>query len=122
MDPSLRTDLMEAVDDTWAELIRHLPLSDGEPDGDRQVMSFTAVLRTGERAVERSRFGRSEAAPPGVAADGGVLRIDRGVHADLLIRKGDKVVALERNGEPVFEVQHVNDRSHLRLICYLGDA
>ena len=52
----------------------------------------------------------------------GVLRIDREVNPDLVIRKGDKVTALERAGKPVFEIKFVNDRSHLRLICDLGDA
>ena len=33
-----------------------------------------------------------------------------------------RVIALDRDGLPVFEVLSVDDRSHLRLICELGDA
>lgn len=122
MDRSLREDLMVEVDDVWSETVRHLPLADGRKDPERDAVEFTAVLRTGDRDAERMSFGRGNSARAGVAADGGHLRIDRVVHAALMVRKGDKVVALDRDGQPVFEVLSVDDRSHLRLICELGDA
>ncbi|TDE34130.1 hypothetical protein [Antarcticimicrobium sediminis] len=122
MDRSLREDLVAEVDDVWSEAIRHLPLSDGKKDPGRDAVEFTAVLRTGDRDAERMNFGRGNNARAGVTADGGYLRINRAENAALVVRKGDKVVALERVGQPVFEVQSVDDRSHLRLICELGDA
>lgn len=122
MDRNLREDLMAEVDDVWSEVIRHLPLADGRKDLGRDALEFTAVLRTGDRDAERMSFGRGTNARAGVTADGGHLRIDRAVHAALVVRKGDKVVALDRAGQPVFEVLSVDDRSHLRLICELGDA
>ncbi|MFV0385666.1 hypothetical protein [Paracoccus sp. (in: a-proteobacteria)] len=122
MDRALREGLMIAVDDVWSETVRHLPLAGGRRDPDRDVIEITAVLRTGEREVEPVRLARGGTARPGQAADGGYLRIDRAAHAALVIRKGDKVVALDRDGHPVFEVLSVDDRSHLRLICALGDA
>lgn len=122
MDQSLREDLMAEVDDVWSESVRHLPLADGRKDPERDAAEFTAVLRTGDRDAERMKFGRGNSARAGVTADGGHLRIDRSVHATLVVRKGDKVVALDRDGQPVFEVLSVDDRSHLRLICELGDA
>lgn len=122
MDRSLREDLMAEVDDVWSEAVRHLPLADGRKDPERDALEFTAVLRTGDRDAERMNFGRGNNARAGVTADGGHLRIDRTVHAALVVRKGDKVVALDRDGQPVFEVLSVDDRSHLRLICELGDA
>lgn len=115
-------ELRAEVDDVWAETIRHLPLSGGQVDGNRSPAEFVAVLRTGDRNVERSNFGRGNNSRSGVAATGGVLRIDRPANPDLSIRQHDKVVALERAGQPVFEVMHVDDRSHLRMICELGDA
>lgn len=118
----LKADLKAEVDDVWAEAVRHLPLADGRPDPDRDPVEVTALLRTGDRDAERMHFGRGNNAPAGVTADGGYLRIDRTAHPALLVRKGDKLVALEREGQPVFEVQSVDDRSHLRLICELGDA
>ena len=122
MDRSLREDLMAEVDDVWAETVRHLPLAAGQKDPGRDAAEIAAVLRTGDRDAERMNFGRGNNARAGVAADGGYLRIDRAAHATLVVRKGDKVVALDRDGQPVFEVLSVDDRSHLRLICELGDA
>lgn len=122
MDTSLREDLMAEVDGVWSETVRHLPLVSGRTDPMRPRQEFTAVLRTGDRDTERMNFGRGNNARAGVMADGGYLRIDRVVHAALVMRKGDKVVALDRDGQPVFEVMSVDDRSHLRLICELGDA
>lgn len=122
MYTSLRAELMAEVDDVWSETIRHLPLASGVKDPTRDPSQFVAVLRTGDRDVERVSFGRSKTSRAGIAADGGYLRIDRVVNAALEIRKGDKVVALDRAGQPVFEVLSVDDRSHLRLICDLGDV
>lgn len=122
MERSLREELMAEVDDVWAETIRHLPLMDGRRDPDREAIELAAVLRTGERETERMSFGRGSNTRAGLATDGGHLRIARAAHPSLVVRKGDKVVALERDGQPVFEVLSVDDRSHLRLICELGDA
>ncbi len=122
MDRSLREDLMAEVDDVWSETVRHLPMADGCKDPDRAAVEVTAVLRAGDRDAKRVNFGRGTNTRVKVAADGGDLRIDRSVHTGLVVRKGDKVVALDRDGQPVFEVLSVDDRSHLRLICELGDA
>lgn len=122
MDWSLRDELTEAVDDTLSEVVRLLPLAAGVTDPDRDKVEFIAVLRTGDRRAERSTFGRGNDARVGVLAGGGTLRIDRTVNATLQVRKGDKIVAIERAGPPVFEVRSVDDRSHVRLICELGDV
>ena len=122
MDRRLRDDLTSEVDDVWSETVRHLPLADGRQDTERAAREFIAVLRSGDRDEKRMNFGRGNDARAGVTADGGYLRINRAAHAALVVRKGDKVVALDRDGQPVFEVLSVDDRSHLRLICELGDA
>ena len=122
MDSALREELTEAVDDIWAETLRHLPLSDGQEDLTREKVEFIAVVRTGDRETEKTSFGRGNNARSGIAAAGGHMRIDRSVYPDLKVRKGDKFLALDRSGEPAFEVLLVDDRSHLRLIIELGDA
>jgi hypothetical protein len=122
MNSEFKNELMEAVDDVWSEPLRHLPLSSGLQDPSRSTVDFEAVLRTGDREMARLGSGRGNSARTSVAAAGGHLRIDRSAYPDLAVNKGDKLVALGRQGEPVFEVLMVDDRSHLRLICELGDA
>lgn len=118
----LAEELAEGVDEVWAETIRFLPMNDGLPDETRGHPEFQAVLRTGSKDEERVSFGKRSAPPPGFTGAGGTLRIDRGAHPDLLMRQDDKIVALDRAGEPVFLIALVDDRSHHRLIVELGDA
>mgnify|MGYP000194533852 CR=1 FL=1 len=122
MDKSLRDELREEVDDVWAELLEHLPLASGLSDPNRLKVQFAAVIRTGDRDPEKMNFGRGSSAKSGIMAAGGYLRVDRVTYPDLKLRKGDKLIVLDREGEPVFEILSVDDRSHLRLICELGDA
>lgn len=122
MDPALMVDLREAVDEVWSERIRLLPMLDGRPDAERSPVEIGAVLRTGERTAHRSQFGRGNNDRAGVAAAPATLRIDLLVYPGLVLRKKDKVVALDRGVEPVFEVTEIDDRSHLRLICGLAES
>lgn len=115
-------ELASAVDDEWSEEIRILPMRDGEPDPERTPLELLAVLRTGERREERYSFGSRAASLPGIAASGGTLKIRRSDFPALDVRQDDKVVALDRHGEPVFLVRMVDDRSHHRIILQLEDA
>jgi hypothetical protein len=92
------------------------------PDETRGHPEFQAVLRTGSKDEERVSFGKRSAPPPGFTGSGGRLRINRVAYPDLLMRQDDKLVALDRAGEPVFLIALVDDRSHHRLIVELGDA
>ncbi|TRD16961.1 hypothetical protein [Palleronia caenipelagi] len=122
MDAELRAELMAEVDDAFAEAIRHLPMAQGRPDPARLPSEIVAILRTGDREAEGLGLRGRARTRVGINAEGGTLRIDRMIHGDLILRASDKVVALERPGQPIFEVQAVDDRSHLRLICELGDV
>ncbi|NIZ11083.1 hypothetical protein [Pseudooceanicola sp. HF7] len=122
MDADLRADLQAEVDDVWSEPIRHLPMSGAVSDMSRDMAEIAAILRTGMRDEDRPSFVGSSGRRRGVLASGGWLKIDRAAWPALTPRKGDKVVALDRPGQPVFDVLAVDDRSHLRLICDLGDA
>lgn len=122
MNTDLKADLREAVDEVWAESLRFLPLAGGHPDPDRDPLEFDAILRTKVRDRETVSFGHGNAARLGIAASGGVLRIDRAAWPGVHPRKGDRIVALDRAGQPVFEIGTVDDRAHLRLICEVKDA
>ncbi len=116
-----REELREEADEIWSEEIRFLPMSRGVPDPAREAVSFHAILRTGPREEDRPNYAGTSGRRVGVMADGGTLRIDRAAWPDVVPRKGDKIAALDREGQPMFEVLAVDDRSHLRLICDLGD-
>ena len=122
MDADLREELMGEIDDVFGEAMRILPLTDGRRDRDREPLEIIAVLRTGDRRGQDIDARAGSVGRPGLMADGASLGINRAAWPDLVIRKGDNAVALERNGEPMFEVLSVDDRSHLRLICALGDC
>ena len=118
----LRAELKGEVDDVWAERVRHLPMSGADADPDRPRLEFSAPLRTEGRDAHRLDERTSRGSRASVMAGAGVLRIDREAHPDVFPRQGDKVVALDRPGEPIFEILSVDDRSHLRLICELGET
>ncbi len=115
-------ELASGIDDEWSEEIRILPMYKGEPDQERRPVEMLAVLGTGERREERYSFGSRAASLPGIAAGGGTLRINRFDYPALDVRQDDKVVALDRDGEPVFLVRLVDDRSHHRIVLQLEDA
>lgn len=122
IDRDLLDELKEEVDEAWAENVRVLPLLAGQPDPDRSPEAVVAPLVTRKREESVVGYpGRSHSRLR-VSAGGGELRINRTAYPNLLIRQGDKCVALDRAGEPVFEVSHVDDRDVLRLICALEDA
>ena len=122
MFEELREELKKEVDNIWSESVRLLPLKDGMQDTDRQKVVLSAILRTGDREPEGMNFGSGKNARSSVMANGGYLRIDRTAYPDLIVKKHDKLLALSRDGTPVFEIIAVDDRSHLRLVCELGDS
>jgi hypothetical protein len=122
MDSDLRAELKAEVDEAWSEAVRLLPMASGQPDANRDPIEFQAILRTGARDEDRPNYAGTSGRRAGVMADGGTLRIDRLAWSDVAPRKGDKFAALDRDGQPMFEVLAVDDRSHLRLICHLGDV
>jgi hypothetical protein len=122
MNRALRDELTAEVDGIFAETVRHLPLEAGAPDADRVPALLIGVLRTEDRDAQALRMGRSTSNRSAIVQGGGRLRLDRTEHPGLVIRRGDKIVAVDRPGAPLFEVRAIDDRSHLRLTCELGDA
>lgn len=120
---AMRDHVVASVDSKFAETVRLSPMKDGRADPDRPQVSFNAVLRTGAEGESGSNASISrQGLNSRLAAAGGDLSIDRTRYPEITIRKGDKIRALARPGEPVFEVLFVNDRDHTRLIAKLGEA
>lgn len=117
-----RSELKGEIDHALGERLAFHPLSGGSVDNDREIVEIVGVLRTGDRDVQKAGFGRGNSTKSTFSADGGVLRIDREQYPALVVKKQDKFRAMDRKDQPWFEVQLVDARSHLRLICELGDA
>lgn len=118
----LRNELFAAVDEEFAEPIQIAYLKDGSEDNSRQSCEIEAVLRTEAERPTPLTGGKDKTWNAQVAAHVSELSIDREAYPNIALRKGDKVRALARNGQPWFEVSEVDDRSHRRLKIRLGNA
>lgn len=115
---AIRDRAMEQVDDTMAEAVDLFFLAGGAADPARDNVTVQAVLRVGSRDV---------VAPKGawgsrIAAGKAEAHIARASYDGPEIRQGDKLRAVERIGQPFFEVLRVADRGHGRLVLHLGEA
>jgi len=118
----LRDRIVATVDEKFAEPVRLSFMKDGITDPDRAQRQIEAPLRTGDEKPASSDGGSDRKWKAKIVAGQAELRIDRTKYADLDLRKGDKVRAISRPGEPVFEVLSVNGRDHSRLIVRLGQS
>ncbi|MEJ8474459.1 hypothetical protein [Roseibium algae] len=118
----LRNSLTTAVDGVLAEQVQLNFVKDGRSDPARPVVTIEAVLRTRDQSVGSLSGGTSKGWSSDIATGGAVLKIDRTKYPDLDLRKGDRVKALDRAGCPVFSIQTVDARNHVRLIVELGDT
>ncbi|SFQ55682.1 hypothetical protein SAMN05421853_11013 [Roseivivax halotolerans] len=101
------------------EALRHFPLENGLTDNSRDVIDLTAVLRVGN--AEPSSVGGSTWNSR-LAVDKAQAHVSHSAYPELEIKVGDKLRAVERPGEPWFEVLSINDRMQGRLIVELGEA
>ncbi|MGV2111928.1 hypothetical protein ACQZ46_11680 [Agrobacterium salinitolerans] len=91
-------------------------------DPDRPQVVIMAVLRTGDETAGPLDVSGGRSLHSRIAAGKAALYIDRTEYPYIVLRKKDKLRALERPGEPVFEVSTVDDRNHARLIAGLNQA
>ena len=106
------------VDAQFAEDVDLFFLDQGAADAGRGNVTAKAVLRAGQRDdVSPSRAWGSR-----IAAGDAEAHIDRAAYDGPVIRKGDKLRAVERVGQPFFEVLRVSDRGNGRLVLHLGEV
>ena len=108
-----------AVDRVMAEDIALYFMRNGVTDPDRDNTTIRAVLRvgSGDNAIDtRSRNWAQR-----IAAGRAQLHIDRVAHPGLTVRRHDRIRAIERVGQPFFEVLRADDRAHGRLVLELGE-
>lgn len=118
---AIRNRALAQVDATFAEDVDLFFLSGGAADPTRGKVTAKAVLRVGSRDAGVGRGAGGGAWNTRIAAGEAEARIDRATYGGPEIRKGDKLRAVERVGQPFFEVLRVADRSHGRLVLHLGE-
>lgn len=116
-----RDAVVAAVDAKFSEEVRLSPLlKNKQPDATRAQITISAVLRTGDQEAGPLDGVGARTFHSRIAANKAVLYIDRTLHPDINLVKGDAVRAMQRPGKPAFEVATVDDRNHARLIIGLN--
>ncbi len=99
----------------FGESVRLSFLAGGTVDPDRAAVTCRGILYVGADAVAAGFNVKYSAAAA-------ALVIDRSAYTGPMPKAGDKVRALERTGQPWFEVKSVNDRHSNLLIAELAEA
>lgn len=118
----LQTIVTAGLDQRFAERIRHLPMAKSEPDASREAVEFSALLRVG--GGQETKLGSRSGSTwrTSLAAGKAELHVDHRAWPQVKATAGDLIIALERVGEPIFEVLRVDDRGETRLVLELGEA
>lgn len=117
-----RNALYEEVDAEFSEPLRVFFLENGRRIPGRGPVDIYAVLRTAGRDAFQPDGGNNADWNIKLAAGKATLAIDRAAYPDLVLAKGFRVCALSRKGQPMFEMQFVDARSHRRLYAILGES
>jgi hypothetical protein len=117
----LRDRVLSAVDFKFAEPVRISFMSAGRVDTTRPTVLLEAVLRGGEGKATNVAVSASSSWRSRIVAGKAELHIDRARYAGPQPQPGDKVRALSRHGEPVWEVSGIDDRSYTRLVLQLNE-
>ena len=109
---------VRTVDELMGETLRIVPLDGGRADATRTPREVISPLRVG---VEENDgvSGKSKSWGSRIASGKARAHISRTEYPDLLVRQGDRLRAVERAGQPWFEVDAVGDRDHARIIVAL---
>ncbi len=118
----IRSHVVAAVDRAFAERVRLSFFRRGVVDPDRPMTEITAVLRVGGGDDSSLVGGRQQDWRSRLAAGKAELHVDRGAYPDLVVRNDDRVKALDRPGQPWFQVLRVDDRGDTRLTLSLGEV
>lgn len=118
----LRDRIVQAVDWRFAEPVKLVFMKDGSVDPARPTIEeFDAILRVGGGKESGIAPGSGRAWRTKLAAGRAELHIDAARYTGPAFKKGDRVRAISRRGEPRFEVLRVDDRGETRLILELGE-
>ena len=124
---AVRDKVVAAVDKQFAENMLFTPKASssqyGAPvdDATRDGFEIEGILRT--KGKDNDTGGDRRNFQSRVKAEGATLSIDHKlVPAGIEFKKHDQFKALDRPGNPVFEVLKTDDRKITRLVIYLGET
>lgn len=117
----LRNRTLAEVDRFRAEPVKLSFFNDGALDPSRPAKDIEAILRADAGKDALVSGGSDRDWRSRVAAQASELHIDRAKYPGIALKKGDKVKALARPGQPWFEVLSIDDRSEPRLVLKLGE-
>lgn len=119
---AIRDRAIAAVDLVMAEEVRLLFLDKhGKSDTSRTNVNVRGILRVGGGGARSPTGGTSWESR--IAAGRAEFHIDRSEYGDRpMLRNDDKIKAVERDGNPLFEVSRIDDRHHGRLIIELSEV
>lgn len=118
----IRQRTLAAVDRVFAETVLLAPQKQGRADPDRQPIEIRAPLRVGGGEQTNVSGGQAESWRTQLASGKAELHIDRATYTGPILRGKDRVRALDRAGQPWFEVLRVDDRGDTRLVLELGEV
>lgn len=119
---AIRDRVVAAVDLRFAEPVELFFLANKKSDPDRPNCDIEAVVRVSGGKASMPGDARSGDRNVRFAAQSGTAHINRATYDGPEIRKGDKLRAMSRTGEPWFEVLRVDDRNHSRIVLEIGEA
>jgi hypothetical protein len=102
----------------FGERVRLAPMASGVADPARPAVEITAILHCGGDDSFQAGTGMRTR----LAASKAELVIDRSTYTGPTIKAKDKVRALERDGQPWFEVATVSNKYSNLLVLSLGAA
>ncbi len=118
IDLDLQAIVRGAVDDAFAERVSIVPHKDGRLDQSRPIIETKAILRVSGQRTKSLGEGWNIS----LATSKNLLFLDARNLPDLVLRRLDKVKALDRPGQPFFEVLTVHQRGEMRILVELGNA
>lgn len=120
---ALESKIDRVVGKTFGESVYLAFLTKGTADPTRPAATISGhVLHVGTEEANSAEPGRAEKFRSRITAGEAELFIDRARYTGPLPRKGDKVRALSRRGQPWFEVALVNDRDTSLAVVTLNQA
>lgn len=115
----LRDELVAEVDAVMEETVQLYFLANGKSDPTRPNRTVEAPLRTGAEKTSSAAAGNGASWRMRIAAGKAELSIDMARYDGPQPQAGDKIRALDRPGQPYWQVANVDDRSHTRLVLEL---